>query len=266
MSFETTLPFDRLPGWRTIRSLPLEEQRTALSDQDRRRALVEEAMDPSSYEHMKALALEVRAPDFEMLQVVNSPVGRHRTVAEVARERHTTPVDLMIDLSLEADLRQFFAQPNGNRDREAVLQMLRHPRTVVGGSDSGAHVSQIIDASNPTYLLASWVRDAEALSWEDGIRMLTSVPARIWSLPDRGVLREGFAADLVVFDPATIGPHMPTVVHDLPAGARRLHQRAHGVRATVVNGVVLLRDGEHTGSLPGRLLRGLAAHADSQAL
>ena len=101
-------------------------------------------------------------------------------------------------------------------------------------------------------------RDAPG-ALEQAVRMLTLVPATLWGFADRGLVREGFAADLVVFDPETIAPEMPEVAHDLPAGARRLVQRARGVAATVVNGEVLLRDGKHTGALPGQLLRGSGA-------
>ena len=94
------------------------------------------------------------------------------------------------------------------------------------------------------------------LPWLIAVRMITFDTATQWGLSDRGLLRAGFAADLVVFDPATIGAEMPEVVTDLPAGAKRLTQRCRGIAATVVNGEVLLRDGKHTGALPGRLLRG----------
>jgi N-acyl-D-aspartate/D-glutamate deacylase len=123
-------------------------------------------------------------------------------------------------------------------------------------SDSGAHVSQIMDASLQTHLLSHWVREKQAFTLEQAVRMLSFDNATHWGFADRGLIREGMAADLVVFDPETVGPTMPDVVNDLPAGARRLIQRAHGFAATVVNGDVVLRDGQHTGALPGRLLRG----------
>jgi len=104
--------------------------------------------------------------------------------------------------------------------------------------------------------LSHWVRRRQVFSLEQAVRMLTLVPATLWGFADRGLVRDGFAADLVVFDPDTIAPEMPEVAHDLPAGARRLVQRARGIAATVVNGEILLRDGKHTGALPGRLLRG----------
>ena len=93
--------------------------------------------------------------------------------------------------------------------------------------------------------------------------MLTLAPATAWGFADRGLVREGFIADLNVFDPDTVGPEMPTVVHDLPAGAKRLIQKAHGFKATVVGGEIVLRDGEHTGALPGRLIRGPLARSQA---
>jgi N-acyl-D-aspartate/D-glutamate deacylase len=127
---------------------------------------------------------------------------------------------------------------------------------VVTFSDSGAHVSQLMDSSLQTYLLSHWVRTKQAIGLEQAVRMLSFEPATHWGFADRGLIREGMAADLLVFDPETIGPEMPEVVRDLPAGARRLTQRARGIAATVVNGEVVLRDGKPTGALPGQLLRG----------
>jgi N-acyl-D-amino-acid deacylase len=114
-----------------------------------------------------------------------------------------------------------------------------------------------------TQVLAYWVRRRQALTLEEGVRMLTLEPASAWGLHERGLLREGLAADVIVFDPDRVAPDMPEVVNDLPAGARRLRQKATGFHASIVNGQVVLRDGEHTGAHPGRVLRGpLAAGAD----
>jgi N-acyl-D-amino-acid deacylase len=139
---------------------------------------------------------------------------------------------------------------------EDLKAVMKHPRTVMTFSDSGAHVSQIVDCSIQTHLLAHWVRDRQDFTLEEAVRMLTLVPAMAWEFADRGLVREGLVADLNVFDPDRVGPAMPTLEHDLPGGARRLIQRATGFRATVVGGQVVLRDGEHTGALPGALLRG----------
>jgi N-acyl-D-aspartate/D-glutamate deacylase len=176
-------------------------------------------------------------------------------VSELARQRGATPVDVVIDLSLDADFNQFFTQPFANQDRYAVEGILRHPQTVIAQSDSGAHVSQIMDSSIPTYFLAHWVRERQAFSWERGIAMLTSRPAREFGFSDRGLLREGNVADVVVFDPERVAPRLPYAATDLPAGGTRLVQEAEGIRATVVAGQMLLRDGKFTEARPGRLLR-----------
>ena len=153
-------------------------------------------------------------------------------------------------------MQQFFLQPIANENLEHVLEMIQHPRSVVTFSDSGAHVSQIMDSSLQTNLLSYWVRDRQALTLEEAVRQLSFVPASYWGLSERGLLRTGYAADVVVFDPERITPLLPEVVYDLPAGARRLKQKSTGILATVVNGEVLLRNNEHTGALPGQLLRG----------
>ena len=123
-------------------------------------------------------------------------------------------------------------------------------------SDAGAHVSQILDCSIQTHLLAYFVRERGLLSIEEAIPMITRQPAAMWRLHDRGLLREGYAADVTIIDLDRVAPDMPEVVTDLPGGARRLVQTAQGYVATVVNGEVLTRDGKATEARPGRLLRG----------
>ncbi len=253
LSFKTQMPFDNLPAWKPFRALPLGEQRAGLRDPATRRRLIEGTREQPD---RRALGTEARPFPYEWIFVYDTVAGPHRTVAEVARERGVEPAEAMIDLALETDFERFFVHPVANEMQDDVLEMMRHPRAVVTFSDSGAHVSQIIDSSLQTHLLSHWVRRRKVFSLEQAVRMLTLVPATLWGFADRGLVREGFAADLVVFDPDTIAPEMPEVAHDLPAGARRLVQRARGIAATVVNGEVLLRDGKHTGALPGQLLRG----------
>ena len=253
LSFKTQMPFDNLPAWKPFRALPLAEQRARLRDPETRRRLIEGTRDLPD---RRALGTEARPFPYEWIFVYDTVAGPHRTVAEVARERGVDPAAAMIDLALESDFERFFVHPVANEMQDDVLEMMRHPRAVVTFSDSGAHVSQIIDSSLQTHLLSHWVRERQVFSLERAVRMLTLVPATLWGFADRGLVREGFAADLVVFDPDTIAPEMPEVANDLPAGARRLVQRARGIAATVVNGEVLLRDGKHTGALPGQLLRG----------
>jgi len=142
-----------------------------------------------------------------------------------------------------------------------VLGIMKHPLSCVTFSDSGAHVSQIMDSSLQTHFLSYWVRDRQEFTLEQAVRKITHDTARNWGFHDRGLLRQGMAADIVVFDAETIGPQMPTVEYDLPAGAQRLKQMADGVAATIINGQVVLRDNVHTGALPGQLLRGPLASA-----
>jgi len=256
LSFKTQLPFDRLPVWKELRALPLAEQRRRLADPEQRRRLVEAS---GARDGRRPVGTEARPADYDWLLVFDSVEGPHRTVAEVARERGQHPAETMIDLALEKNLDLFFLQPIANEDQDYALELMRHPRTVTTFSDSGAHVSQLMDSSLQTHLLSHWVRAKQAFTLEQAVRMLTLVPATLWGFADRGLIREGLAADLVVFDPDTIAAEMPEVVDDLPAGARRLIQRTRGIAATVVNGEVLLRDGKHTGALAGQLLRGALA-------
>ena len=251
-SFRTQLPFDRLPVWRELRALPLEEQRARLAD----RALVERLV-KSAHEsrYGEAVGGEARPPEFDRMRVLDAPIPPNPTVAEAARARGLDPVELMIRLSLETDFRQFFVQTLSPFDMDDITAILRHPQAVLSFSDSGAHVSQMADASLQTHLLAHWVRALEIFSFEEAIRMITLAPARAWGFHDRGLLREGLLADLNVLDPKTVAPAMPTVVHDLPAGEKRIEQRATGIAATIVAGRVVVRDAVHTGELPGKLVR-----------
>ena len=177
------------------------------------------------------------------------------TMAELASAKGVHPVELMIDMALERDFKMFFRQPIANEYQDKVLEMMKHPRSVITFSDSGAHVSQIMDSSLQTHLLSYWVREKQAMGLEEAVRQITYNTATMWGLHDRGLIREGLAADLVVFDPDTIGARMPEVVYDLPSGAQRLKQTADGIKNTVVNGEILLTDNEHSGAVPGRLLR-----------
>jgi N-acyl-D-amino-acid deacylase len=256
LSFKTQTPFDYLPVWKELRALPLGEQQRRLHDPELRRRLIAAS---GGNDGRRPVGAEPKLADYDRLLVFDTVEGPHRTVAEVARERGQHPAETMIDLALAKDLDFFFLQPVANEDQDYALELMRHPRAVVTFSDSGAHVSQLMDSSLQTHLLYHWVRRKQAFTLEQAVRMLTLVPATLWGFADRGLVREGMAADFVVFDPDTIAAEMPEVVDDLPAGARRLVQRTRGIAATIVNGEVLLRDGKHTGALPGRLLRGPAA-------
>jgi len=253
LSFKTQIPFDALSEWKEFRGWPLDEQLRALRDPSMREKLLAAARDGS---WPKGVGAEARKPDYDWIRVMDGPMPPYRSVAEVARERGVDPAQCMIDLAVESNFEQFFLQPILNGDQDIVLDIMRHPRCVVTFSDSGAHVSQLMDSSIQTHLLGHWTRERQAFTLEEAVRMLTLEPSTAWGFHDRGLVREGMAADLVVFDPDTVGPGMPQVAWDLPGGATRLVQKASGIAATVVNGQVLIRNGEHTGAYPGQLIRG----------
>ncbi len=182
-----------------------------------------------------------------------------RVLADVARERGSSPVELMLDLALETDLKTRFRMPVANHDEDEVEPLLKSGATVLGLSDAGAHASQLCDACLPTYFLGRWVREKQSFTVEEAVRMLTSRPAEVAGISDRGLLAEGRPADIVVFDPQTVSAGKLERVYDFPAGADRLIAREQGIRAVVVNGTILRENGDESvspdGELPGSVLR-----------
>ena len=252
LSWKTRLPFDRLAVWRDVRRLPLVEQASAFRDPALRARLVEIAHEG---DYGNGIGAETRQPDYDWIRIFDRPTGPNPTVAQRAAELGQDPVDVMIDLALASNFEQFFVQVIANRDPDHVLSIMKHPRALVTFSDSGAHVSQIMDSSLQTHLLSHWVRQREAFTLEAAVRNLTLAPATAWNLPHRGLVQTGFVADLNVIDPSRVEPAMPEVVTDLPRGAKRLVQRAVGIRSTIVGGEEVLADGKPTGALPGVVLR-----------
>ncbi len=187
------------------------------------------------------------------------PSIEQRSLADLSAERNVDPVDLLLDLSLASDLKTRFRMALLNYQEDAVAELLQDKHTVLGLSDAGAHANQLCDACFSTHLLGHWVRDKKVLSIEEGVRMLTSRPAEVAGIKDRGRLEVGLPADVVVFDPQTVAATALRRVHDLPAGADRLVADAIGIDAVIVNGTLLRRNGKDVldaaGRLPGRLLR-----------
>lgn len=253
LSFKAHTPFDKWDVWRDLRELPLDEQKRRLRDPALKAKLVEVAS--REYKGPRVVGAEARPPQWEWVYPMADMTFDVPNMAELAAARGVHPVELMIDLSLEHDFDIYFRQPIANEDQNSVLEMMRHPRSLVTFSDSGAHVAQIMDSSLQTHLLSYWVREKQAFTLEQAIRRITYDTATVWGLHDRGLIRRGLAADLVLFDPDTVGARLPEVVHDLPAGAKRLKQTADGIRHTIVGGEVVLTDNEHSGATPGRLLR-----------
>ncbi|HEX3567674.1 MAG TPA: amidohydrolase family protein [Acidimicrobiales bacterium] len=255
LSLKTKLPFDLIPAWDDLRRLPVDQQVRVLGDREARKPYVDAAVH-ARYEEWTGVGAQARPPDFDGIKVYEHGLPPNPSVAAVARQRAVHPAEAMIDLCVETGGDQLFIQPSRYpQDETVLLRALRHPRAVMTFSDSGAHLSQIADSSIHTHLLGHWVRDRQEFTLEEAVRMITLAPALAWGFNDRGLVRAGMAADLNIFDPATVGPAVPRLVDDLPAGGRRLEQRSHGFLATVVNGQVTIRDGAPTGAAPGRLIR-----------
>ena len=206
--------------------------------------------------------------------VVSEAPGRpdlaERAVFDLAEEAGKTPVEYLFDLGLESNLEARFRMPVANHDEDEVERLLHSPHTVVGLSDAGAHASQLCDACATTYLLKRWVREKKSIGLERAVRMITSRPAEVFGIAGRGRLAAGLAADVVVFDPDTVGDGPLQRVYDFPGGADRLISEAEGIDAVIVNGTILRQEGEDrvdpAGPLPGRLLRnGRAAPARTAA-
>ena len=253
LSFESNTPFDSWEYWSEFRQLPLTEQAAKMRNPEIKAKLIE--IGSREYTGPRVVGAEARPPEWDYIYPMDDMVYDKPSMAELARAKGVHPVELMIDMALQRDLKMFFRQPIANEDQAQVLDMMKHPRSVITFSDSGAHVSQIMDSSLQTHLLSYWVREKQAMTLEEAIKQITYNTATMWGLHDRGLIREGMAADLVVFDADTIGARMPDVVHDLPAGAKRLKQTADGILNTVVNGEILLTNNEHSGAVPGQLLR-----------
>jgi N-acyl-D-aspartate/D-glutamate deacylase len=186
---------------------------------------------------------------------LRSCVGR--SIDAIARERGVDAVDAFLDVALEDGLETAFTIDSFNTDPDGVAELLRHPSTLIGLSDGGAHVDMLCDAGYPSYVLGTWVRERKSLSLERAVARMSSEPADFFGLADRGRIEVGKAADFAIFDPATVGSDkVPVMRRDLPAGGRRMVMPARGIHFTVVNGEVLFENQEHSGALPGFVLRG----------
>jgi N-acyl-D-amino-acid deacylase len=194
-----------------------------------------------------------------IVEYANEPALNERLLVEAAAERHVHPVDMALDMALASNLEARFRMPLANHDEDQVAELLLNPNMVIGLSDAGAHASQLCDACQTTHLLGHWVREKKALSLETAVRMLTSRPADVFGIKERGRLAVGLPADVVVFDADTVRAGPLERVNDMPANEPRLVSEAIGIDAVIVNGVLLRRNGHDVldgkRDLPGRLLR-----------
>jgi N-acyl-D-amino-acid deacylase len=261
-SLKSYLPFDVLPEWQAVRSRPLDEQKQLLRDPAKRRELVaaEQRMKPkdNKLQGGGAATTDPRKPDYDQLYALKGMDWDDPTVAELSRARGAHPVETMIDLSLE-NPDQIYVWPVVNENREDVLGMLKHDFALATFSDSGAHSAQEMGSSLQTHFLHYWVNRRGAFSMEQAVRKMTHDIAQAFELKDRGLVKEGYKADLILFEADRVRPRLPTIETDLPGGARRLVQKADGIRATVVNGALTMENGESTGSFAGEVIKGALA-------
>ena len=255
-------PFVDCPSYQPIAALPFANRLAALHDPEIRRRLVAEAAADGGrtrrLRHWDRIFPLGDPPDYE-------PAPEHSLGAE-ARRRDIDPASLAYDRLLERDGRAILYRPLSNYahgDLGTVREMMQHPNTLLGLGDGGAHVGVLCDASALTYGLTHWTRDRAngrfPVEWM--VRRMTRDNARAIGLGDRGVLAPGYRADINLIDYDRLRLRAPEVVYDLPAGGRRLMQRAEGYVATLVAGQPVRRDGAPTGALPGRLVRGARAAA-----
>ena len=246
--------FNLMPTWKRIMSGGSEERIAAFSDAALRRQLAREV---AAHRSDTALGFSGR---WDHVVIVQPALDANRpltgmTVAELAAQRHQTPLDAFLDLTVEERLKTWFARNQQNNDDAAMSAILNDAHTLIGLSDSGAHVVREGGYGYAVHFLGHWVRDRGIMSLEEGVRRLTSVPADIFGIPRRGRLTPGGRADVVVFDYGTLGLDDAEEAYDLPGGAMRLKQVAHGIPYTIVNGEVLIENGRHTGALPGQVVR-----------
>ena len=262
LNLQSENPFKSMPSFKPLRNLPLAEKVAALKNPELRRALIAEREGRTS-----RAALMYHDTFWEQTYCMGQPLNYmpspDQSVAAIAQREGRNVLEAVYDLLLEQDGNAFLMNTiagyaDGNAD--ALREMITHPITALGGSDAGAHVSQIMDASVPTYMLTHWVRDLaddhpDHLPLEGVVKKLTHDGARLFGLNDRGTLEPGAKADVNLIDYDNLHVNHPELIHDLPAGMPRLMQTANGYVATYVSGQAVQENGQDTGARPGKIVR-----------
>jgi len=262
LSFDFTMrspyPIEGLESWRPALGLRGEEFKAKLADRGFRQAIRDELARPAAFRLFNG--------EWDKVQVVEVARRQHarceqRSLAELARESGQDPLDIWFDLALAEDLETVFVALTLNSDERAVGRMLRHPASLVSLSDAGAHLTFFNDAGYGLHLLGRWVRELKVLTLAEAVHHLTGLPARVFGIRGRGRLQAGYAADLLLFDPAKVNRGPKERVRDLPGGGARLTTPAIGVHGVWVNGACVAdaRGMRPLARLPGKLLREFAA-------
>ena len=256
VSFAAGMVLDAFPGWREAMTLPHPQRKAMLADPAVRRKLNDTMHSPSAGAYGGL-------SDWSQWRVVETALAENAAlngmlIGTLASKLNKAPFDTMIDLAVAEDLQtRFMPGPTGADEDSWRMRAKawRDPRALIGGSDAGAHLDMIDTFAFSSHVLAEGVRERRIMPLEEAVYRMTGLPAAVFGIKDRGTLREGNFADIVIFDPATIGAGPIYSRHDLPGGHARLYSDAIGVRDVIVNGRPIIRDGEFTGQLPGRVLR-----------
>ena len=246
--------YDGVPSWAALMGLPVGEKLSRLRDTAVRDEMRHAVENPNKD---AAKGSTLPPPHWNVLFVdeVSRPENEKflkRSLQDVAGELGKTPADAMLDLALSEDLDMVFRWENKTPAwEEAVRESQKSPHMIIGVSDGGAHLDRDDGSDWSSYFLRFWVFDRRLWALEEGIRQMTQVPAALCGFNDRGLLLPGYAADLFLFDPETVGPGTKKLVNDFPGGEARYSARPVGVHATIVNGSPIVVDGELTGDLPG---------------
>jgi N-acyl-D-amino-acid deacylase len=242
--------FAAFPSWkRVFADKSKEAQKAVYRDSAFRNQFREELKNPMAFGNWERITLhEVRSPALKRFE--------GSSVAEIAAAQGKDGVDAFLDLTLADDLELEYTMTSYNTRVDRMTELLNNPSILIGLGDGGAHVDMLCDAGYPTYLLGTWVRERGVLTLEEGVRRLTSDPADLFGIRDRGRLRPGLAADVAIFDPATVGSsNRGERRYDLPGGGKRMVMPSRGIRYTIVNGAIAYADGHLTGAAAGRVLR-----------
>jgi N-acyl-D-aspartate/D-glutamate deacylase len=258
VNLRTGCMFDANPGiWREVFKWPLDKRIAAFRDPEIRKQMWADVQSVPADHVMKFIA-EVEKLVVKSVATEANKKYEGRVIADIAAEEGRHPLDVLLDISLDDDLAAGFATQLGGEDEEGYAlrgQLWRDDRTLIGASDAGAHIDMIDTFAFSTTVLQKGVRERGVISLEEAVYQMTDRPARYMGLIDRGLLKPGYHADIVVFDEATVARGPTYFRHDVPGDQFRLYADATGVDHVLVNGVQIVRDGAHTGALPGTVLR-----------
>ena len=250
INMRSPFSFAAFPSWKRVFADTSKKAQLAIyQDRAFRDQFREELKNPLAVGNWERITLhEVQSQSLKGLEGL--------TVAEIALSRGQDGVDAVLDTAIADDLACEFTMASFNTRVDRMAELLNDPNILIGLGDGGAHVDMLCDSGYPTYLLGTWVRERGVLSLAEAIRRLTSDPADLFGITDRGRLLPGLAADIVVFDPLTVGStNRGERRHDLPGGGKRMVMPSHGVEYTIVNGEIVFANGQIVGNGSGHVLR-----------